>query len=432
MTHRRNQRPLHGCSTPNSENRHWNFNFPQVRLVHERNLSNIRQGSSSMIVVGLQKSMKRCCAKQHRDAITEIGIEKLVKRPFGRMKSMSAIWRNGKHKSKVDASQTIQLFHLDHLQKRHRLRVFFQMFTKLSGRMMLLGLQGHNQSSRKLLRQQEDRGQNLSIQRVNKDWYSPSAASTVTQASGYMGSPASRYVPSIDSYSHDFRPSTSALPKPMPMGTSQATHKHPLPQPAQQGPPHKQVRHKAFPHDQQPSTTVSMASPSAVDMPRQGHPSPKGPPTSYMPTPGDVEYMPSSSPAVDQEEMSGRGRYRRVRSSTDNWNHPLDEQLEPNLTGGPDPSKSFEDLCLLCRQIPRLESRHFDEIYPSDNVIRVMQKSHGVHEVKMREVAAWVLNATHWFSLLKQPMMIVIWCRDWSDASKFQYLMQMLQVQFQD
>ena len=50
----------------------------------------------------------------------------------------------------------------------------------------------------------------------------------------------------------------------------------------------------------------------------------------------------------------------------------------------------------------------------------------------MREVAAWVLNATHWFSLLKQPMMIIIWCRDVSDAAKFQYLMQILQVQFQD
>ena len=39
-----------------------------------------------------------------------------------------------------------------------------------------------------------------------------------------------------------------------------------------------------------------------------------------------------------------------------------------------------------------------------------------------------ILNGTHWFNLLKQPMMIVIWCRDWSDASKFQYLMQILQV----
>ena len=88
--------------------------------------------------------------------------------------------------------------------------------------------------------------------------------------------------------------------------------------------------------------------------------------------------------------------------------------------------------CLLRKQIPRLDNRHFNEIYPSDNVIRVVQKSHGVHEVKMPEVATWVLNATHWFSLLKQPMMIVIRRRDWSDASKFQYLMQILQVQFQD
>ena len=46
----------------------------------------------------------------------------------------------------------------------------------------------------------------------------------------------------------------------------------------------------------------------------------------------------------------------------------------------------------------------------------------------MRKVAAWVLNGTHWFSLLRQPMMIVIWCRDWDDASRFQYLTQILQV----
>ena len=231
------------------------------------------------------------------------------------------------------------------------------------------------------------------------------------------------------------RPPIEELPKPMPMPieTSQATHKHPLPQPAQQGPPNKQARHKAFPHDQQPPATVSMASPSAVDMPRQGTPSPKGPPASFMPTPGDVQHVSSSLPAADQEDISGRRRYRRVRLASDiSWDHPLEEQLEPNLTGGPDPSKSFDDLCLLRKQIPRLDNRHFNQIYPSDNVIRVVQKTHGVHEVKMREVAAWVLNATHWFSLLKQPMMIVIWCRDWSDASKFQYLMQILQGQFQD
>ena len=39
------------------------------------------------------------------------------------------------------------------------------------------------------------------------------------------------------------RPPIDALPKSMPMETSQATHKHPLPEPAQQGPPNKHVRH---------------------------------------------------------------------------------------------------------------------------------------------------------------------------------------------
>ena len=48
----------------------------------------------------------------------------------------------------------------------------------------------------------------------------------------------------------------------------------------------------------------------------------------------------------------------------------------------------------------------------------------------MREAAAWVLNGTHWFSTLQQPMMIIVWCHNWEDASKFQYLMQMLQSHF--
>ena len=39
-----------------------------------------------------------------------------------------------------------------------------------------------------------------------------------------------------------------------------------------------------------------------------------------------------------------------------------------------------------------------------------------------------LIGSIYW----KQPMMIVIWCDDWSDASRFQYLMQILQVQFQD
>ena len=43
------------------------------------------------------------------------------------------------------------------------------------------------------------------------------------------------------------RPPVEALPKPIPEVASQATLKQPLPEPAQQGPPNKQVRHKAFP-----------------------------------------------------------------------------------------------------------------------------------------------------------------------------------------
>ena len=100
--------------------------------------------------------------------------------------------------------------------------------------------------------------------------------------------------------------------------------------------------------------------------------------------------------------------------------------------GGPRASTSFDDLCMLRSKIPRLSHSMFQEIYPHDNIVRVVQKSHGEHHVKMSEVAAWVLSATHWYALLKQPMMVVVWCHDWIDASKFQYLMQILQVQFQD
>ena len=50
----------------------------------------------------------------------------------------------------------------------------------------------------------------------------------------------------------------------------------------------------------------------------------------------------------------------------------------------------------------------------------------------MQEVAAWVLNGIQWFTVLEQPMMITIWTQDWKGATKFQYLMQILQVDFGD
>ena len=111
--------------------------------------------------------------------------------------------------------------------------------------------------------------------------------------------------------------------------------------------------------------------------------------------------MSTSAPAaVPEERMTDGGKYRTIRSSTDiDWTLPLREQLESNLKGGPRSSTSFDDLCMLRAQIPKLTKQVFDDIYPHDNVITVVQKGHGVHHVHMSEVAAWVLNATHWFSL---------------------------------
>ena len=83
--------------------------------------------------------------------------------------------------------------------------------------------------------------------------------------------------------SHPPRPPIEALPKYPSMETSPSANKHPLEQPAQQGPPNKHVRPKAFPYGQLPPSNTSMASPSAVDMSRQGTPLPTGPPAAYMP-----------------------------------------------------------------------------------------------------------------------------------------------------
>ena len=71
---------------------------------------------------------------------------------------------------------------------------------------------------------------------------------------------------------------------------------------------------------------TSMASPSAVDMSRMSAPSPKGPPASFMPTPGDVQNMSSSPAAVDQGDQSERRRCYRERSASDiDWSYPLDQ-----------------------------------------------------------------------------------------------------------
>ena len=234
--------------------------------------------------------------------------------------------------------------------------------------------------------------------------------------------------------SHPPRPPIAALPKYSSMETSSCANKHPLEQPAAQAPPSKHVRCKAFPQSCQPPDQVYVAASAIVEMPQSSRPCPKGPPADFMPTPPEVASMPTNYFAEDRKSrMNDQGKYLRAKSKNDiNWNQPRWEQLAPVLKGGPDPSKSHSELRAIRSKVPEMTNALFNGIFPEDNVITAVQKNHGVHKIHMSEPAAWVLNGTHWFSLLQQPMMIVIWCHNWEDAGKFQYLMQILQAHYGD
>ena len=153
-----------------------------------------------------------------------------------------------------------------------------------------------------------------------------------------------------------------------------------------------------------------------------------------MPTPPEIASMQTDSYERDRKaRMNDQGLYLRIKSNRDiDWSKPLWEQLAPVLKGGPSPGKSQAELRALRAKVPELSNFILSGLFPADNVITAVQKNHGVHKIHMSEPAAWVLNATHWFSLLEQPMMIVIWCHNWEDASKFQYLMQLLQAPYCD
>ena len=195
--------------------------------------------------------MKNSYTKQLKLVTTRHGIEKLVKKPKGAIKSSNAAWQNGSEKSKVEASKTIHQFPIRQLHPCE----LFQKFTMLSVRMILPRLQRHSRSF-------------------------------------------------------------------------------------QRKPP----------------------------------PSPKGPPASFMPTPGDVQRMSSCAATVDPENPRERVRYYRVRSPSDiDWNYLLEEQLEPNLMGGPRESTSFDDLCVFRKRIRKMDNHSFSQIYPKDNINRVVQ-----------------------------------------------------------
>ena len=194
----------------------------------------------------------------------------------------------------------------------------------------------------------------------------------------------------------------SALPQPAQESSNPATLKHPLPQPAQQGPPNKQVRHKAFPADQQVNPMTSMPAPAAVDLSRMSAPSPKSPPASFLPTPGHVQQMDScTATAIPGRDYpmspNEKPKIYMVNSPSDiDWRRPLKEQLAPNLKGGPDKTKPFEELCMLRNNIPEMTDDTFQQIFPSDNIQCVTQKTGGRHFIHPREAATWILNGTHW------------------------------------
>ena len=134
-------------------------------------------------------------------------------------------------------------------------------------------------------------------------------------------------------------------------------------------------------------------------------------------------------------ESYGQGRkIQYVQSPVDiTWDFPLHEQLEPQLSGGPDPAKTQTDLRAIRRQIPKMTEQNFKDIFPGDeqSTITVVLQNYSRHYVQLQEAATWILNAVQWFSVLEQPMVVVIRCRDWEDAAKFQYMMQILQVNLQ-
>ena len=233
--------------------------------------------------------------------------------------------------------------------------------------------------------------------------------------------------------SHPPRPPLSALPKHPSMETSSSANKHALDPPTAQAPPSKQVRCKAFPKSSQTAEEVYVAASASVEMSQPCRPCPKGPPATFLPTPPEIASMPTDSYEQDRRaRLNDEGKYLRVKSPRDiDWSKPLCDQLAAVLQGGPSPSKSYDELRAIRAQVPELTTFTLNGLFPADNVITAT-KNHAVHKIYMSEPAAWVLNATHWFSLLDQPMMIVIWCHNWEDASRFQYLMQILEAQYKD
>ena len=90
-------------------------------------------------------------------------------------------------------------------------------------------------------------------------------------------------------------------------------------------------------------------------------PCPKGPPASLLPTPENVQQT-SSCAAAAALPSESRKIYMIQSASDIQWHRPLKEQLEPNVTGGPDKLKTFEELRMLRSNIPKINDNTFQQI----------------------------------------------------------------------
>ena len=334
MTHRRNQLHLQGMLILRCVSGQWSFSFQQGRLVLVQNLKSIRLGTLSTMVNGLQKNMLKSCIKQHRLVTIMHGIEKLEE---AERQNQEYVRSMNEWKAEVE-SQGFK----DHPSVPHG--------PPPKGTSSMRALPNVHEA----LRQNDPSKAPASQPILPKK--APPTTGRGRPAAFYSGDEPPRigsapvqpppppkpssmwevqpqgmfHPPTATPMTPGYppRPPVEALPKPVPEVASQPTLKHPLPEPAQQGPPNKQVRHKAFPKEQQASLSTSMASPSAVDMSRMSAPSPKGPPASFNSRRCSAHvFMCSRSWSRESQWAS---RIYRVRSPSDiDWS--VKEQLEPNL-----------------------------------------------------------------------------------------------------
>ena len=118
-----------------------------------------------------------------------------------------------------------------------------------------------------------------------------------------------------------------------------------------------------------------------------------------------------------------RQRIADVQSPMDiSWAQPLHEQLLPQLSGHPTSGKSESEFHLLRKKTPVLTGETFHSLFPNcqaSTMEVVNPKIEARHYVELKEAAATILSAIQWFNALEQPMMIVVWTKDWPDAARF-------------